>query len=104
AAEERKALQTELADLEKRFALLQKRGDEIVAAETAFAEKHADWEHNQVLLNTRHGQMQQELHITQAQRQGAETQVAKMTEEMQRSAHGLLDEPEVPAVLNDQAA
>jgi chromosome segregation ATPase len=103
-AEERKVLETELSDLEKRFTVLQKRSEEVVAAETVFAEKHAAWEHKQALLAARQAQMQQELNIAQAQRQAAEHQLAKMQDEVERIARTLLDEPEPPALLTEQAA
>jgi chromosome segregation ATPase len=102
--EERKTLEIEFADLEKRFTQLQKRGDEVIAAETAFAEKQAAWDHKQALWNARQAQMQQELKIAHSQRQGAENQLAKMRDEVEHIARTLLDEPEPPACLADQAA
>ena len=103
-AEERKVLETELANLEKRFALLQKRGDELIAAETTFAEKHAAWEHRQALWNARQAQIEQELKMAHAQRQSAEQQLARMNDEVERIARTLLDEPEAPGLFSDQAA
>jgi len=103
-ADVREGLETELTRLESRCSELQKRGDDLITVETAFAEKHTAWEHSQALLTARHSQMQRELEIAQAQRQGADQQLAKMREEMEHIARVLLDDPAPPALLTDQAA
>ncbi len=93
-----------MADLDARFAELQKQAADVTSAESAFLEKKIAWEHKQALLAAERTRLKQELKSVRAQSSASEQQVVMMTEEIERIARGLLDEPDPPALQADQAA
>ncbi len=103
-AHERDALQTELAALEIRYQELEKKAAAAAAAEAALAEKTTAFEHKQMLAQARHARIQSELQIAQGQRAGAEQDLAKVRDEVERIASALLDEPDPPALPLEKAA
>jgi len=96
---ERDSLQVEFARLDEKHAELQKRTDELGAAEAVFVEKQTAWEHKQILAASRQARMQQEVQKAMNQQAATEAQLGKMQDEVERIAKTLLNEPEAPAIL-----
>lgn len=103
-ARDREALKAEMADLEARFAEVQKQAEDVTAAENTFLDKKIAWEHKQALLAAERARLKQELKIARAQSAASEQQLVLMTDEIERIARALLDEPDPPALQAEQAA
>ncbi|MBM4071450.1 MAG: FHA domain-containing protein [Planctomycetes bacterium] len=103
-ARDREAFKAELADAEARFEELQKRAEDVVAAETDFTRKKIAWEHKQALLAAERAGLRQELKTARTVNAAAEQQIVRMHAEVERIASSLLNEPDPPALRAEQAA
>ncbi|MFO0968085.1 MAG: FHA domain-containing protein [Gemmataceae bacterium] len=103
-AQQREALQKELADLDRKSADLARRAEVLSGAEADLSRKQAAWEQHQALAQTRQIRMEEEMKHAQRQRRLAEEQYLKMRDEVERIARAIYSEPDPPTALADVAA
>lgn len=101
---ERLAFNDALLPLETLAADLQKRAEEVAAAEARLAEEQKAWEHHQLQVEADQSRRQQELRVLQARSTAAENLAAQLQEEMARLTGPLTDEANPPLLPMDRAA
>jgi hypothetical protein len=101
---EREALQAEVAQIEDRHAELQKRAEQLSADSGTLADSQAGWEQQQAQHEAEQARLQNDLARLQGQLDRSRQEGEELRGEVERIARQLLDEPEVPALLLEQAA
>ncbi|MCI0381215.1 MAG: hypothetical protein L0215_26825, partial [Gemmataceae bacterium] len=96
AKEERAALEKDLAIVNARLEALSRRGEKLAVAEQELADRTSAWEHQQALAALKHTRLQEDLQSAQAQKNVAQVQAARLTEEIEHIARSLLEAPASP--------
>jgi hypothetical protein len=99
-ARQRQQLEEQAAQLQQQQEALGRRLAAVSTREHALLRRRTDWEQQQLVAEAELRKWRQEVHALQAQRDGAQRQIAELREEIDRLARLLLDDAEqAPAAL-----
>ena len=93
-AQQREALQSEMAAVQARLSELLKRQQSISQSEHDLASKLTAFEHQEALAVVRNTRLEQERHSAEAHSQLLEQQLIRVREEVERIARQLIEEPQ----------